>query len=83
MDHEINALCHGNNVLDRFNATDKSNLKGETELMGKLASKDTTNIGILPSASKYVSINFADKCLHTITNKKRLNGLKGITKIQK
>ena len=34
------------------------------ELMGKLADKDTKNIGMLPSASKDVSIKFVDKCIH-------------------
>ena len=52
------------------------------ELMGKLASKDTTNIGMLPSASKYVVIKFADKCINNINNKEILNGLKGSTKMQ-
>ena len=52
------------------------------ELMGKLAGKDTKNIGMLPSASKYVSIKFVDKCLHILNNKEILNGLKGIKKIQ-
>ena len=50
------------------------------ELMVKLASNDTTNIGMLPSASKYVSINFADQCLHILNNKEIFNGLKGIKK---
>ena len=53
------------------------------ELMGKLASNDTTNIGMLPSASKYVSVKFADQCLHILNNKEILNGLKDSTKIQK
>ena len=53
------------------------------ELMGKLAGKDTKNIGMLPSASKYVSIKFAYQCLHIINNKEILNGLKGSTKMQK
>ena len=51
--------------------------------MGKLASNNTTNIGMLPSASKYVSMNFADQCLHILNNKEKLNGLKGSTKMQK
>ena len=38
---------------------------------------------MLPSAPKYVSIVFTDKCLHIINNKVRLNELKGSTKIQK
>ena len=61
MDHAINAPCHGNNVVDGLNATDKNYLKGRMELIGKLASNNTTNIGMLPSASKDVSIKFADQ----------------------
>ena len=38
---------------------------------------------MLPSASRYVSIKFSDKCLHIINNKEILNGLKGSTKMQK
>ena len=51
--------------------------------MGKLSSNNTTDIGMLPSASKYVSINFADQCLHILNNKEILNRLKGSTKMQK
>ena len=65
----INAPDHGKNVVDVINATDKHYLKGEMELMGKLASNDTTNIGMLTSALKYVSINFAHQCLHILNNK--------------
>ena len=53
------------------------------ELIGKLESNYTSNIGIIPSASKDISIKFADQCLHIINNKERLNGLKVITKMQK
>ena len=53
------------------------------ELIGKLASNDTTNIGMLPSDSKDVSFKFADQCLYMINNKEILNGLKGSTKFQK
>ena len=52
-------------------------------LIGKLGSNDTTNIGMLPSASKDVSIKFLDPCLHFLKNKEILNGLKGNTKMQK
>ena len=51
--------------------------------MGKLTSNNTTNIGMLPCASKYVSIKFSYQCLHILNNKEILNGLKGSTKIQK
>ena len=83
MDCAMNTPGHGRNVVDGLNATDNHYLKGEMKLMGKLASNDTTNIGMLPSASKYVSIKFANQCLHILNNKEVLNGLKGSTKIQK
>ena len=50
------------------------------EVIGKLASNNISNIGILPSASKYVLIKFAYQCIHIINNKEILNGLKGSTK---
>ena len=53
------------------------------ELMGKLDSNDTTNIGMLPSASKDVSVKFEYQYLQIINNKEIVNGLKGSTKIQK
>ena len=83
MDFTINAIIHGNNVVDGLNATNKHYLKGKMELMGKLESKDNTNIKMLPSASKYVSIKFSDQCLHILNNKEILNGIKGSTKMQK
>ena len=83
MDRAINAPGHGKNVIDVINTTDKQYLKEEMVIMGKLASSDTTNIGMLPSASKDVSIKFADQFLHILNNKEILNGLKGSTKMQK
>ena len=83
VDCAINASGHGNIVVYGINTTDKHCLKGEIELMGKLASNDTTNIGMLLSASKYVTLKFADQCLHILNNKEKLNGLKGSTKIKK
>ena len=53
------------------------------ELIGKLASNDTSKIGMITSASKDVSIKFADQCIHILNNKEILNGLKGITKMEK
>ena len=82
MNREINATGHGNNVVDGINTTERRYLKGEIKLIGKLASDDTTNIGMLTSASKDVSIKFADKCIHMINIKDRLNGIKG-SKISK
>ena len=52
------------------------------ELIGKLSSNDTSTIGMLPSASKYVSIKISDKCIHILNNEDRLNEIKGSTKIQ-
>ena len=66
MDFAINVPGHGNNFVDGLNATDKKYLKGKKELIFKLESKDTTNIGMLPCSSKYVSIKFADQCLFCI-----------------
>ena len=46
------------------------------ELIGKLTSNDTPNIGILPSASKEASIKISDKCIRIINERNRSNGLK-------
>ena len=69
MDWAVNAPGHGNNIVDGINATDKLYLKGEMELMGKLSINYTKNIGMLFSASRYVSINFLYQCLHILNNK--------------
>ena len=58
MDSKVNAPGHGKNVVNGLNSTYKRYLKGEMQLISKLASNNTTNIGMLPSASKYVSIRF-------------------------
>ena len=60
IDHAINATGHINNFVDGLNATDKRYLKEQMEPIVKLVSNDTSNIGMLPSASKYVSIKFAE-----------------------
>ena len=77
MNHTINAPGQGNNVVFRINETDKFYLKVEMDRMFKLASNDTTNIVMLPSASKYVFINFEYQYIYIINNKERLNGLNG------
>ena len=59
MGYATNATGHGNNVVDGLNATFKRYLKGQMEFLDKLSSNDTSEIVILPSASKYVSIKFA------------------------
>ena len=50
IDRAINAPVHGNNVVGGINAMDKSYLKGEMEIIGKLGIIYTTRIGMLPSA---------------------------------
>ena len=53
------------------------------ELIGKLESNDTSYIGMIPSASEYVSIKKLDQCIHMINNIQGLNGLTGSNKMQK
>ena len=38
------------------------------ELIGKLASNYTSDIVMLSSGSKYISIKFSDQCIHIINN---------------
>ena len=83
MDFSINSPGHGKMVFNGRNATSKCYLKEQIKLLGKLTINDTLKIGILPIVSKDVSINFAEQCFKTLTNNDRLNGLKGINKIQK
>ena len=83
MDRAINVPCHGKNVFDGLNATDRRYFKGEIELIFKLASIDTTDIGVISSASKDDSIKFVDHCLRIINNKEGLNGIKVSTKMKK
>ena len=68
MDHEINAPGHGNNVLGGINAMNKCDLKRKMYPIVKLARNNTLNIGMLPSASKEVSVKFTDQCLHILNN---------------
>ena len=83
MDHKIHVKCHGNNVVDGINATDKHYLKDKMEPIGKLGSINTSKIGIILSVSKDVSVKITDQWLHVINNKEYLNGLKFITKTKK
>ena len=53
------------------------------ELLGKLPSNDTSNTGMITSASKDVSIKFVEQCLNILSNKDGLNELKYSTKMQK
>ena len=52
----INIPVHVNNVVNGINATDKRHLKLEMEIVGKLASNDTSKIKILSQCIKI--------CLH-------------------
>ena len=82
MDRVINAPVHGNNVVDGINTTDKFYLKEQMKPIGKLSSNNTSTTGIIPSASKDVSVIFSDQCIHILNNKEILNGLKGSKKIK-
>ena len=81
MYYAINASGNRNNVFDGLDGTDKCYLKEHIELLVKLASDDTSKIGIHPIASKDVSINFSWQCLHILINNERLNGPKRIITI--
>ena len=81
MDRSMNAPVHRNNVVGGINANYKLHVKSEMETLGKLESNGTSNIGMIPSVSKDVSIKFAKQCLHILTNNDRLNGIKGSTKM--
>ena len=69
MDCEINARSHGNNIVDGLNAPDKRYLKEQIELLGRLASNDTSKIGMLTISSKYVSIKISEQFIQIIKNK--------------
>ena len=49
MYREINKPGHGNNVVNGINSTDTSYLKGEMELLVKLASNNTSRIRMILS----------------------------------
>ena len=78
-----NAPFHRKDVVDGLNATYKRYLKEQIEMIGKLASNNTSNIGMLPSASKHVYIKFSDQCIQILYNKEGGNELKCSTRIQK
>ena len=65
MDFAINAP----DIVDGLNATEKIVLREQMEIIGKFASNDIPNIGVLPSASKDVSIKFLDLCIHIPNDK--------------
>ena len=60
----MNAPNHRKNIADGINATDKRYLKEQMEIIGKLAINNTSKIGMIPSASKDISIKISDKCIH-------------------
>ena len=80
MDCAIILPGHGKNIVDGINATHKHYLKEKMELTGKLCINDNKNIGMLPCASKYVSVQFSYACPHILNNKQILNGLIGSQK---
>ena len=59
-DRAINAPGLRNNFVDGLNATEKRHLKGNMEIIGKLASNKASKIGMLNIDSKDVSIKFSD-----------------------
>ena len=69
MNPAINEPGHGKSIVDVLNAADKPYLEGGRELIGKLVSKDTTNISMLPSDSKDVFFKFSYQSLHILINK--------------
>ena len=52
------------------------------EVIGKLLGNNTSKIGMIPSASNNIYIKFVDQCIHNISIKDGLNGLKGNKKTQ-
>ena len=82
MDFSITAPVHGNDDVDGPNATNKHYLKEQMELLGELATNDASKIGMLPSVSKNISINFPEQYFQIIIDNYRLNGLKGSTRTQ-
>ena len=67
MDSEINAPDHGKNIVDGLNTTYKRYLKGGMELLGILEINNTSKIGMLPSASKDISIKYVYTLSITMT----------------
>ena len=57
MNYVTNAPGHRNNVVDWLNTMDEHFLKGKMELIGKLASNNATNIGMLSNLSKMSPLN--------------------------
>ena len=56
-DRAISAPGYGRNFVHGINATEKCYLKQQSELIGKLGSNETSNIGMLPGASSMFTLN--------------------------
>ena len=69
MDSEINAPGHGNIFVDGLNAMDTFYLKEQMELISKLASNNTSKVGILPSVLKDATIKISDQRIQIFNNK--------------
>ena len=54
MDRKVNAPVHVNNFLGGLNSMGKRYLKEQKELIGKLASNNTSNIVMISGASKNI-----------------------------
>ena len=63
----INAPGHGKSVVYGINATYKRYLKGKMELIGKLASKYTSKIGMFLSDPQDVFNENTDKYIHILS----------------
>ena len=74
MDHGINSPVHGNNVVGGNNDNKKRSFKEKMELVGNSNNNNTTNIGIIPYASKYGSIFFQNNaCLFSLIRLNLMN----------
>ena len=60
IDPSINEPGHGNIIFDRINKKYKRFLNKQIELLGNLESKDISKIGMLPRASKDISIKISE-----------------------
>ena len=65
-----------------LNTTNKFYSNEQVQILGKLTSNNTWNIGILTCASKDIFTNVLEQFLQILTNNDRLKGLKGSTKLE-
>ena len=66
MDRAINAFVHRKNVFSGINDTGKHDLRAQMKLLGKLSTNNTSNIGMLLSASNNVPFIFQNN-VHTLS----------------